>query len=277
MPVDAHEDLALRRPCLELAVGRSVTTAGCPLLIPGVGIAAMDFSPADPVSVGLFVALMVLVLASIVLGGRVAAARTGQSRAAWTVRFTGLLAAWVALTSAIVLSGVFSGDPFPVVPLFFAFVLAGAVAFALSRFGALLASGVPIAGLVAFQAFRLPLELVLHAWSEQGTIPETMTWTGQNWDIVAGVLAIVMAPFARRSRSAALVFNVIGLLLLLNVLRVVVMSSPLPFAWEVDPPLLLIAHMPYALIGPVLVASALAGHIVLFRALWSVPNPPAQP
>ena len=80
------------------------------------------------------------------------------------------------------------------------------------------------------------------------------------------ILAIAMAPMARRSRRAALAFNVVGLLLLLNVLRVVVMSAPLPFAWQVEPPLRLIAHMPYALIGPVLVASALAGHVILFRA-----------
>jgi hypothetical protein len=232
----------------------------------------MPFTPADPISVGAFVVLVLVLLVAIVWGGRVAAGRTGQSRRTWTLRLVVSLSAWVALTSGIVLSGALEGDPLPGVPLFFALVLLGAVTFALSRFGRLFASGVPIAGLVAFQSFRLPLELVLHAWAQQGTIPQTMTWTGQNWDIAAGILAIVMAPLARRSRRAALAFNVVGLMLLLNVLRVVVMSSPLPFAWDVEPPLQLVAHMPYALIGPVLVASALAGHIVLFRALARRPD-----
>jgi hypothetical protein len=47
-----------------------------------------------------------------------------------------------------------------------------------------------------------------------------------------------------------------------------VMSSPLPFAWkDVDPPLQLALHLPYALIVTVCVAGALAGHVVLTRAL----------
>src|SRR5690606_17640662 len=104
----------------------------------------MDFTPADPVSVGLFVLLVVVVLASIVLGGRVAAVRTGQSAAAWTIRLVALLTIWVSLTSGVVLSGALSGEPFPAFPLFFAFILTGALAFALSRFGALLAAGVPL-------------------------------------------------------------------------------------------------------------------------------------
>jgi hypothetical protein len=55
--------------------------------------------------------------------------------------------------------------------------------------------------------------------------------------------------------------------LLLNVMRVAMMSSPLPFAWDVRPPLQLVSHLPYAWIAPVCVAGALAGHLVLTRAL----------
>jgi hypothetical protein len=43
--------------------------------------------------------------------------------------------------------------------------------------------------------------------------------------------------------------NLIGFLLLLNVIRVAILSSPLPFAWNVQPPLLLALHLPYAYIG----------------------------
>jgi hypothetical protein len=44
---------------------------------------------------------------------------------------------------------------------------------------------------------------------------------------------------------------------------------PLPFAWGVQPPLQLVMYLPYALIGPVCVAGALAGHVILTRALLS--------
>ena len=53
----------------------------------------------------------------------------------------------------------------------------------------------------------------------------------------------------------------IGFALLANVARVVVMSSPLPFAWGVEPPLQLGMHLPYALIVPICVGGALAGHV----------------
>ena len=94
-----------------------------------------------------------------------------------------------------------------------------------------------------------------------------MTWTGQNYDIASGILALIAAPFASTRPALARVFNWLGAALLLNVLRVVVMSSPLPFAWSVEPPLVVAAFAPYHLIGTVCVAAALAGHVVLFRAL----------
>ena len=114
----------------------------------------------------------------------------------------------------------------------------------------------PLPVLVAFQGFRLPLELVLHAWVAQGVIPLTMTWSGKNWDIISGVLALVAAPFCRRSIVAAWTANVVGLVLLANVVRVAVLSSPVSFGWPVTPKLELIYHAPYALIIPVCVSAA---------------------
>jgi len=128
-------------------------------------------------------------------------------------------------------------------------------------------SALPLAALVAFQGFRLPLELVLHSWVAQGVIPATMTWSGRNWDIISGVLALVAAPFCRRSRIVAWLANGLGLVLLVNVMRVAVLSSPVSFGWSVVPKLELIYHVPYALIIPVCIGGALIGHIALTRAL----------
>ena len=122
--------------------------------------------------------------------------------------------------------------------------------------------------LVAFQGFRLPLELVLHSWVAQGVIPETMTWSGRNWDIISGLVALVAAPLCRRSMVAAWVANIVGLVLLANVMRVAVLSSPVSFGWPVTPKLELIYHLPYALIIPICVGGALLGHIALTRALF---------
>jgi hypothetical protein len=128
-------------------------------------------------------------------------------------------------------------------------------------------AGSSLKWLVGFQAFRLPLELVLHAWVVQGVIPQSMTWSGANWDVVTGSLALLFAPLVKRFLSLAWLVNALGLLLLLNVIRVAVMSSPLPFGWPVSPKLALIYHLPYALIVPVCVGGALIGHVALTRAL----------
>ena len=120
------------------------------------------------------------------------------------------------------------------------------------------------------QSFRLPLELILHSWVHQGVIPETMTWTGQYFDILSGIASLILGLLVYKNicaRAMAWLANFIGCILLANVIRVVIMSSPLPFAWHVSPPLQLIFHIPYFLIGPICVSGALAGHIVLTRAL----------
>jgi hypothetical protein len=96
-----------------------------------------------------------------------------------------------------------------------------------------------------------------------------MTWTGSNWDVLSGIAPLLAAPFARQSRTAAMLANVVGLLLLFNVARVALLSAPVPFRWPVEPPLLVAFHLPYAFIGPVCVGGALLGHLVLTRALLS--------
>jgi hypothetical protein len=125
----------------------------------------------------------------------------------------------------------------------------------------------PLPALIAFQGFRLPLELVLHLWVAQGVIPATMTWSGRNWDIVSGVTALFLAPLSRNSKQWAWVANLIGVTLLVNVMRVAILSSPVSFGWAVVPKLELIYHVPYALIVPVCIGGALIGHLALTRAL----------
>ncbi len=179
------------------------------------------------------------------------------------------LALWLGLLGGLVASGRMTSLPLNGLPIFFGSIVVLCVGLGLSPVGARLATGVPLAALVGFQAFRLPLELVLHEWATQGTIPETMTWTGQNWDIVSGVVALACAPLASRYRVAARLANIVGFALLINVMRVAILSSPGPFGWGQQPPLLLALHLPYALIGPVCVGGALFGHIVLTRRLWT--------
>jgi hypothetical protein len=179
------------------------------------------------------------------------------------------LAFWMALTGWLSTTGVFESRPMPAIPLFFSFILTSAAAFALSPIGRAIAERIRLSTLVAFQAFRLPLELVLHSWVAQGSIPETMTWSGsgQNFDIIAGAIALFFAPMSARSHKVAWFVNIVTFALLLNVGRVAMFSSPVAFGWGVEPPLMLAASFPYVWIGSICVAGAFAGQIILTRAL----------
>jgi hypothetical protein len=204
---------------------------------------------------------------SAFLGGIWASARRESAspvRRTSTVAIGTIL--WLASILLVVASGWLYGDQRRVL-LFAAAMNAISLAVGFSPIGRWL-SGLPLAALVAFQGFRLPLELVLHSWVTQGVIPATMTWSGRNWDIISGVLALVAAPFCRRSISWAWLTNVVGLLLLANVMRVAILSSPVSFGWPVVPKLELIYQVPYALIIPVCIGGALIGHIALTRALF---------
>src|SRR5262249_44140890 len=134
------------------------------------------------------------------------------------------LAVWLGTLALIVKSEFVAASPMPRLPLMFIAIMLVSVGAGVSRVGGWLASSVPLAALVGFQAFRLPLELILHAWANSGTIPETMTWTGRNWDIVSGVTAFVAAWFVGRSRGWGWLTSIVGIALLVNVVRVAVLS-----------------------------------------------------
>ena len=229
----------------------------------------MDFVPA---SAGSILAFRLIVAA--VGGAFLWAVLRAYGRGRAAVIAVTVVWVWLGALTLLVASGKMESLPLHGLPFFFLPILFICLAAALSPFGGRLAKNVPLTALVGFQAFRLPLELVLHEWAVQGTIPSTMTWTGQNWDIVSGISALVAAPLVGRFPVAARIANAVGFALLLNVMRVAIMSSPFPFAWGQQPPLLLALHYPYFLIGPVCVGGALFGHLVLTRALWGTGSAP---
>ena len=147
-----------------------------------------------------------------------------------------------------------------------------AVGVAFSRVGERVVGAVPVAALVVFQAFRLPLELVLHRFYDEGVIPVQMTYSGANFDIVTGVLAVVCGLLVWRGVAVRMVvwaFNFVGLGLLGAVVRIAVLSAPTPLrVYMNDPPVQLIFHAPFTWILSVCVVGALLGHLLVFRWLW---------
>lgn len=217
-----------------------------------------------------FAALTVAVAAADVVLVRLAAPT--ETRRRWTLVAALAATVWLLLHAGIAESGVLEGASFPppvmpylVVNIVFALLIV------FSFVGTRL-SGLPTAVLVGLQSFRLPVEWLLHELYTAGTLPQQMTWSGYNFDVVTAILAIPLAAalFTKKRvpDGVILAWNIIGLGLLLNVVTIALLSAPLPLRqFHNEPAVLLVFHAPYNWIVNVHVFTALVGHLVIFRAL----------
>jgi hypothetical protein len=142
---------------------------------------------------------------------------------------------------------------------------------AFSQVGTRLINGTSIAGLVAFQAFRIPVELWLHRLYQEGVVPVQMTYEGRNFDIVSGILGLLLGIWAFRSqppRWAILLYNLIGLGLLINIVTVAILSAPVPMRrFFNEPANTFVADWPFVWLPAFLVQAAWFGHLLVFRWL----------
>ncbi|HYH80305.1 MAG TPA: hypothetical protein VEX86_10920 [Longimicrobium sp.] len=190
------------------------------------------------------------------------------------VRAAALTALWLAATFAAGASGRLRFDTMPPTMMVF-LVIAWALALyvALSRTGLALAEGVPLALLVGVQAFRLPLELLMHRAADEGLMPAQMSFSGRNFDIVTGTTALLLgvALWVWRERvplRLVAAWNVMGTLLLANVLVVAMLSAPTPFrVFMNEPANTWITAAPWIWLPAVFVVAAIAGHVIVFRRL----------
>ena len=181
------------------------------------------------------------------------------------------MSVWLAIGAVVPLSGTLETKMLPPPPMFLvgtSFLLAVFIAFSSTGFRL---ARLPLAALIGFHAFRLPLELILHNWYKGGTMPVQMTYEGHNFDIATGILAMVVGTWAtlcQIPRTAVWLFNVVGTSLLAAVIFIALTSGPFPFRQYMnEPQVLLVYHFPFSWIVSIAVASAMLGHLVLFRKL----------
>ena len=181
---------------------------------------------------------------------------------------------WLAFTAALATSGFLSSsDALPppmavlLVPL-----IALPIGLARSAAGTLLIERAPLAWLIGFNAFRVPLELVMHRAAAEGTMPPQMTYTGLNFDIVTGLSSIAVAWVVAQGYSPRwliMAWNALGSLLLLNIVTIALASLPQLRAFGSDPEYVntWVAHFPFVWLPAGCVAAALFSHALLWRKL----------
>ena len=222
-----------------------------------------------------FVIIPFVLLAALLWGTSAASRRLGEGdatrrRALAITAATSVL--WLAATWLAAETGVFrEWDATP--PPFAVLVLAiFGVTFSLActGYGRRLSKGLPLWALVGVQAFRYPLELAMHAMAERGVMPDQMSYSGRNFDIVTGVTAVVVAwlVYTRRAgRGIVLAWNIVGVVLVLNVVTVGILSTPRFRFFGDDRLNVFITYTPFIWLPAVMVVAALAGHLIVFRAL----------
>jgi len=224
--------------------------------------------------IGLSLLVALGVLWNVYLGGRgrhEPHALTSQ----WTIATAIGMAVWMTTTWYVADSGLladFARRPPPML-LMFVTVPALSVTLALSRFGSRFVEGLPMWILVLGQVFRFPLELLMHRAAREGVMPAQMSYSGWNFDILTGVTALPVAWMLARgvphARALALAWNVMGSLLLANILAIAMVSTPLFAAFGADRLNTWVAYPPFVWLPTLLVVCALTGHLVIFRKLSS--------
>jgi hypothetical protein len=144
------------------------------------------------------------------------------------------------------------------------------VALSGSTVGRRLAQHAPLWALVAVQAFRLPLEIAMHGLYERGLMPLQMSFSGRNFDIVTGGTAIIVSWLVatrRAGRAIVWAWNILGLVLVLNVVTIGVISTPRIQYFGSDHLNVFVTYFPFVWLPAILVTAAIAGHLIVFRAL----------
>jgi hypothetical protein len=242
-----------------------------------------DYSYSDP-SVLPFIVIPIALAAGLTWAVAYAWRRSGASTAA-AGRAAALIGAgsvaWMTVTWVVADRGTFrEWDRLPpsfAVLVLLIFIIAARLA--AGQVGRRLAASIPLWVLVGVQGFRLPLEIAMHRMAERGIMPDQMSYAGRNFDIVTGITALVVAALVatgRAGRGVVTVWNVLGLGLLLNIITVAVLSTPFFAFFGPERLNVWVTYPPFVWLPAVMVLAALAGHLIIFRAVSRSPNPRVQ-
>jgi hypothetical protein len=184
------------------------------------------------------------------------------------------LVSWVGLLTVLSFQNFFSDfsqlPPRPalamIIPLPFVLLIA------FSKKGTDLLRSIPSHWLVLMQSFRVVVEILLFLAFIAGKLPVQMTFEGRNFDILTGLFALSVGYMLLNRKSyatrLAVVFNFLGIILLINILVIAVLSMPTSFRYFMNEPSNnLVAQFPFILLPGVLVPLAYTLHIFSLRQL----------
>jgi hypothetical protein len=125
---------------------------------------------------------------------------------------------------------------------------------------------------VLLHTVRIPVELVLFWLSEHGVIPRLLTFEGRNFDIFSGLTAPLIYYFGfirpKLGKGVLITWNIICLVLLVNVVTHAILSLPTPFQkFAFDRPNVAVLYFPYIWLPACVVPLVLFSHLAILRKL----------
>lgn len=125
--------------------------------------------------------------------------------------------------------------------------------------------------LTLLHSIRIPVEIVLYYLFVAGAIPEIMTFAGRNFDILAGLTAPLIYFFAfnkKHTKAILIGWNVICILLLVNIVIIAIFSVPTSFQlFGLQQPNIAISSFPFNWLPSVVVPIVLFSHLAVLRSL----------
>ena len=182
---------------------------------------------------------------------------------------------WLALTGALAYNGFFKDDSglpphfiFAVLPPLITIILLLTIK-TCRRF----IDNIDLRTITLLHIVRIPVEMVLYWLYLNKAVPGLMTFSGRNFDILAGITAPVIYFICFKDHIAVnkrllLIWNFISLLLLLNIVVNAILSLPFPFQqFAFDQPNIAILYFPFVWLPSFIVMTVLLSHLVAIRRL----------
>ncbi|HYI77842.1 MAG TPA: hypothetical protein VEW65_09500 [Chryseolinea sp.] len=182
---------------------------------------------------------------------------------------------WTLLQTTLGLSGIYQ-DTQTMPPRLMLFGIFPTLVFITATFltakGKRFIDNINLQTLTYFHSIRIPVEIVLALLFYQGVVSVYMTFEGTNFDLFSGITAPIAGYFAFRTtiknKKLLLLWNIVCLILLLNVVITAVFAFPSPFQkLAFDQPNIAVLYFPFSLLPSVIVPTVLFGHFAAIRQL----------
>jgi hypothetical protein len=125
--------------------------------------------------------------------------------------------------------------------------------------------------IIRLQSFRLFVEILLWVLFVDNVLPVQMTFEGRNFDVLSGITAPIIAWLAARekiSRPLLIGWNIICLLLLINIVTIAILSTPSPVrVFMNEPANTAVAYFPISWLPGFLVPLAYTLHFFSLKQL----------